>query len=408
MRHEEAEPRAELPQLFSRLVDRLDAVVQVERLPLTRNLPLERLLDQVVVELADVGANRATALRRRLDDGDVAQPRERHVQCARDRRRGERQHVHLEAQRAQQLLLGHAEALLLVDDHEPELLRDHVARQHPVRPDQHVDLAVGELGQHALHVGRPAEARDHLDPDREVAVALPERVPVLLGEHGRRHEHEDLLAGDSDGECRAERDLGLAEADVAADETVHGAWRLEILLDGLDRRALILGLAIRKLGFELLDPLVLDVVRDARLRLPLCVELQQVARELSKVLARPRLQVVPRLASELRQRRCARVGADVAADLPDLLVGDVDAVVAAEGEQEIVARDARDLLRLEAEQLGDAVVLVHDVVAGAEVREALQRTARSSRGARRSLAEDLRVGQQRDAEVAPDEAPACR
>ena len=46
---------------------------------------------------------------------------------------------------------------------EPELLRDHVAREDAVRADQDVDLARGEVGQHLLRLGRPAEARDHLD-----------------------------------------------------------------------------------------------------------------------------------------------------------------------------------------------------------------------------------------------------
>ena len=92
----------------------------------------------------------------------------------------------------------------------------------------------------ALDVGRLAEARDHLDPDREVAEALAEGVPVLLREDRRRHEHQHLLAVQRDGERGAQRDLGLAEPDVAADEAVHRARRLEILLDGLDRRALVL------------------------------------------------------------------------------------------------------------------------------------------------------------------------
>ena len=225
------------------------------------------------------------------------------MQRARDRRRGEREHVDLEAKLAQQLLLRDAEPLLLVDDHEPELLRDHVAREDPVRADQHVDLAFGEVGERLLHVRRRPEARDHLDAHREVAVALPERVPVLLGEHGRRHEHQHLLAVDCDRERGAQRHLGLAEADVAADEAVHRMRRLEVLHHRLDRRALVVGLAVRELRLEPLDPLVLDVVCEARLRLPLRVELQQLARHLAQVLARPRLQVVPRLAAELRQRR---------------------------------------------------------------------------------------------------------
>jgi len=94
---EEAQVREQLLQLFGRLVDRLDAVVQVERLAFSGGLALERCLDGVLVVLADRRPNRAAALRRRFDDRDVAQPRERHVQRARDRRRGEREHVDLEA-----------------------------------------------------------------------------------------------------------------------------------------------------------------------------------------------------------------------------------------------------------------------------------------------------------------------
>ena len=48
---------------------------------------------------------------------------------------------HLEPQLAQELLLRDAEALLLVEDDEPEILRHDVAREHPVRADQDVHPA---------------------------------------------------------------------------------------------------------------------------------------------------------------------------------------------------------------------------------------------------------------------------
>jgi hypothetical protein len=98
------------------------------------------------------------------------------------------------------------------------------------------------------------------------------------------------------------------------------------------------------------------------------------------------------------------VGADVARHLPDLLVRDVQPVVTAEGEEEIVARDPRDGLRLEAEELPDAVVLVDDEVARAQVGEALQSAADPRVGPRRTLAEDLRVREEDEAEIAQDEA----
>ena len=186
------------------------------------------------------------------------------MQRARDRRRGQREHVHLEPERAQQLLLRDAEPLLLVEDHEAEVLRDHVAAEDAVRADQHLDLALREVLQDLLRLGRLAEARDHLDADREVAVARLEGVPVLLGEDRRRAEDERLLAVDRGGEGGADGDLGLAEADVAADEPVHRPRRLEILLHRLDRARLVLGLAVRELRLEPLEPLVPEVVRRAR------------------------------------------------------------------------------------------------------------------------------------------------
>ena len=330
------------------------------------------------------------------------------MQRPRDRGRREREHVHLQAERAQQLLLGDPEALLLVEDHEPELLRDHVAREEPVRPDQHLDLPLAELAQDARLVGLGAEARDHLDADGEVAVALAEGVPVLLGEDRRRAEDERLLPVQRRRERGSHRDLGLPVADVAADEAVHRPRGLEILLDRLDRLELVVGLAVGERRLQPLEPVLVQVEREPRRLLAPRVQGEQLAGQLAHRRARAALEVLPRLAAELRERGRGRVGADVAADLRELLVRDVQAVLALEGEVQVVARDARDLLRLEAEELPDAVVLVDDVVARAQVGEGLERASEPGVGARRPLAEDLDVREEREPEVAPDEAAARR
>ena len=52
VRDEEAQARAQLLQLLADLVDRLDAVVEVERLAAARVLALERAPDQLLVVLA--------------------------------------------------------------------------------------------------------------------------------------------------------------------------------------------------------------------------------------------------------------------------------------------------------------------------------------------------------------------
>ena len=308
------------------------------------------------------------------------------MQRARDRRGGEREHVDLEPERAQQLLLRDAEALLLVEDDEAEVLRDHVAARAPGACRSSTStFPSAKSGEHLLRLGRPAEARDHLDADREVAVALPERVPVLLGEDRRRAEDERLLAVDGGGEGGADRDLGLAEADVAADEPVHRPRRLEVLLHRLDRARLILGLAVGELRLEPLEPLVLE----RRTRRPAPAGAARRGRS-ARRRARARdsraraFRFCQALPPSFESAGALGVGADVLRDLAELLVRDVEPVVAAEGEEEVVARDAGDLLRLEAEQLADPVVLVDDEVAGAQVGERGERAAepRSARGGR--------------------------
>ena len=252
----DAQLRHPLADALGGLVDRLDPVVEVERLALAADLAPQRRGDQLLVELADMGLDRVAAARRRRDDRDVAQARQRHVERPRDGRRRHREHVDLEPQLAQELLLRDAEALLLVDDHEAQVLRDDVAREDTVGADQHLDLAVLVLLEHALHLGRRPEPRDHLDPDREVAEPVLERRGVLLGEDRRRDEHQHLAAGRRGLERGPHRDLGLAEPDVAAHEPVHRPVGLHVLLDHVDRRLLVVGLLERERLLEPGHPLV--------------------------------------------------------------------------------------------------------------------------------------------------------
>ena len=121
--------------------------------------------------------------------------------------------------------------------------------------DQDVDAALVEgRDDLALLLGR-AEAADVVDGERVVLQALGERAVVLLGEDRRRREHEHLLAVVGGLERRAQRDLGLAVADVAADQAVHRRRALHVGLDVLDRLALVGGLGVGERVLELALPL---------------------------------------------------------------------------------------------------------------------------------------------------------
>ena len=78
---------------------------------------------------------------------------------------------------------------------------------------------------------RRHEPREQPDLERERREALAERLVVLGGEHGRRHEHGDLPAVLGRLERRPQRHLGLAVADVADHEAVHRPDPLHVGLD---------------------------------------------------------------------------------------------------------------------------------------------------------------------------------
>ena len=139
--------------------------------------------------------------------------------------------------------------------------------------------------------------------------------------------------------------------------------------------------------------------------LALRVEGDQLSRQLACGMAGTGLDELPRSPTELRERRVTPVRADVARHLAHLVVRHVQPVLPAEREQQVVARDAADGLGLEAEQLADAVVLVHDVVTRAEIGERPQRP-RHAGLARRPPAQHLRLRHEGDGEVAPDESSA--
>ena len=365
---EEAGAGHQAAQPLGRLRQRVDPVVEDEGLAAALDLALDRLADQVLVVGADVGADRAPALGRGLDHRDVAQPGEAHLQGARDRRRRERQHVDLQLQLAQQLLLLDPEALLLVDDDQAQLLGADVAREQPVGADQDVDLARLEVLQHRFHLRRRAQAGDPLDPEGQVGEALAEGAEVLLGEDRGRHQDHHLLAVGGGLDRGAQGDLGLAEADVAADQAVHRPLGLHVALDRLDRLQLVGGLAVGEGALHRDLPLAVGREGVAAAGAALGVEVEQLAGQGAGRFARPRLHVLPAFAAQRRERRFA-AGADVAAQLRQLVGGDVDAVLAFVFEVEVVAGDAADLAGLEAGEAGDAVVLVDDVVADPQFAE---------------------------------------
>ena len=221
-------------------------------------------------------------------------------------------------------------------------------------------------------LGGAAEARDVLDPHRIVLQALRERAEVLLGQDRRGHQHHHLLVVLDRFERRTQRHLGLAVADIAADQPVHRAGRLHVGLDELDRIALIRSLGVREGVLEFALPIGIRRERDPHAVFALGVQVEQLPGQLLGGPARPRLDLIPAIAAELGQRRMLAARADVAADLGQLVDRHEHAVGARIFEGQIVPRDAGHRLCVKPGEPRDPVVLVDDDVAGAQLGEAAQ------------------------------------
>ncbi len=400
VRHAVAELRDDALQVIRDPVDRFHAVVDEEGLPAAIRLPEQGVADHVLAHLHDLGLDGIPPTGRRLHDGHVARAEKAHVERARDRRRGQREDVHVLDQRADPLLLRHPEALLLVHDHEAQVLELHVLREKPVRADHDVQIAV----PHLLHdllllLGRPEPAQ-HVDPHGKIREALREGHQVLLREHGRGHEHRDLGALLHRLERRADRHLGLAVAHVAADQPVHGARGFHVTLHFLHRAELVGRLLVGEGGFQLALPRRVGAERPAAARLPDGVAPEQLLGHLLNRLPRFRLGPQPLGSAQAGDERRAAFLGGVALHHAQLIDRNEEPVGAG-----VVDLDALGVLAVERDPLESAVdadpmVQVHHVLARLERHEIADRGARGRHAASAPAAvarEDLVIGEDGEA-----------
>ena len=118
--------------------------MHVKGLALAQELAPDRLADRSGSLLADVGEDGAAVGRWSVDHGEVPDAGQGHLQRPRNGARRQGQHVDALGHAFHGLLVGHAEALFLVDDEQTEVLELHVLGQQPVRADDHVDAPVGQ------------------------------------------------------------------------------------------------------------------------------------------------------------------------------------------------------------------------------------------------------------------------
>src|SRR5438067_8831955 len=95
------------------------------------------------------------------------QPDHRRLHRARDRRRGQGQHMDAPSELTQPGFLLRSEALLLVDDEEAEIAEPHLLAAYGMRPDDDLHIARRETFSRCSRIGRRGQPGERLDPNPE-------------------------------------------------------------------------------------------------------------------------------------------------------------------------------------------------------------------------------------------------
>jgi hypothetical protein len=146
--------------------------------------------------------------------------------------------------------VGDAEPLFLVDHDQPEPFEAQVPGQQRMRADGNIDRAVGDAGPGRGGLFGRHETRQRPDADgkaanRSAKVLACWRASSVVG--ATTATCSPAMAA---LQSRAHRHLGLAKADIAADQPIHRPAAGEVFHDRLDGGQLIVGFSPGKAGRE--------------------------------------------------------------------------------------------------------------------------------------------------------------
>jgi hypothetical protein len=234
------------------------------------------------------------------------------------------------------------------------------------RAYQHVHAAVRESLEGLGLLRLRPEAREDLDSERERREAVRESREVLLGEDGRGAQHHDLAAVLTCLEHRADGHLGLAVADVAAHEPVHGLAGLHVRLHVRDRGELVRRLDVREGRLHLALPGGVGGERMTGRGGTPRIQVDEVESELAG--SRAGLGGAPAPVGRVQpgDARGARIGADVLRDPVELVDRHEELVAVRVLKVQVVTRHAADLAPDHGSEVGDTVGGMDDVVPRAE------------------------------------------
>ena len=221
---------------------------------------------------------------------------------------------------------------------------------------------------------------------------------MLARQQRGRYHHRNLLAVHCRDKGSAQRNFGLAEADVAADQPVHRPPGIKIVEDCGNRGELVVGFLVREARAEF----VVGAGRDRQLRRfaqqPLGGDLDQFAGDLADAVLHPRLARLPGAGAEPVEFDVGAFRA-VARQEFDILDRQEQLVAAGVMDFEAIVRRAGGLDGAKPCETANAVIDVDDQIARREARHfgnEVFRPLALPAGAHQPFAEDIFFGDQRD------------
>ena len=207
--------------------------------------PFMRLTDGAIGEVtARLGKHACRHASAR--DGPMAD--DARVQIAVDRKRqrtwdGRCRHneqIGTRALRTQGVALADAKPVLLIDDHERQMLERNVVRKHRVGAKEDVEFARFQLGMDPLALGRRRGARQERPGHASLREQGAGLIGILTRQHARGRHNAGLRAAIGSHSQRAGGNGGLASTDVAQQQAVHHAPAIAHIAQDILERGLLL------------------------------------------------------------------------------------------------------------------------------------------------------------------------
>ncbi len=211
--------------------DAFHAIVHEVNLSAAAQFLLQRGSNEVVVEVGHYGVNGKAVLWRGLNDAKVPKAQQGHVQGAWNGRGRHGQRIHVLPQLLEPFFVPNAEALLLVNNHQAQIVEFDIRGEQAVGADDDVRAPVGKVFERLLNFLGAAEATYQIDAHREGSEATLKGLKVLEAQDSSGSEHGNLLAVAQSFEGSAHGHFRFAVANVATKQTIHGQFTFHIALD---------------------------------------------------------------------------------------------------------------------------------------------------------------------------------